>query len=134
MSFPTRRAAVLAVVFFTVAAAACSGGGSDDAEVPEASASLRVLAGTVEVQPPSADFGLAVDGQALEEGYTIRTGVDGRAAIEYFDGSITRLDENTIFTIVTLVDGGDGSKVIVGEQSEGSTYNRVTELTDSASR
>ena len=136
VSLVKQRGAVLAIALFTFSAAACSGGGSGDPGVPVASASLRVLAGTVEVQPPSADFGLAVDGQALEEGFTIRTGADGRAAIEYFDGSITRLDENTTFKIVTLqiLDNDDQSKVIEGEQSEGSTYSRVTELTDSASR
>jgi len=130
-----RRFASTLVVLLVLATAACSGGGPAT-EVPEATAALRVLAGTVEVQPPSAEFSLAVDGQTVEEGFTIRTGADGRAAIEYFDGSITRLDENTTFTIVTLriLDNDDQSKVIEGEQSEGSTYSRVTTLTDSASR
>ena len=130
-----RRGLVVTVALLALAAAACSGG-SGDSPVPEASAALRVLAGMVEVRPPSADFAAALDGQALQEGFTIRTGADGRAAIEYFDGSVTRLDENTTFTIVTLqiLDNADRSKVIEGEQSSGSTYNRVTELTDSASR
>ena len=30
------------------------------------------------------------DGTSLREGDTVRTGPDGRASIEYFDGSLTR--------------------------------------------
>ena len=109
---PASRRSSLAVALVAFAAAACSGGGSGDAEVSEVTASLRVLGGTVEVQPPSADFTGGVDGQPLNAGFTIRTGADGRAAIEYFDGSITRLDENTTFTIVTLqiLDNEDQSR------------------------
>jgi len=130
-----RRGFFVGVALLVIAVAGCSGG-SDKADGLEETASLRILAGTVEVQPPSADFSIAVDGQALEEGFTIRTAADGRAVIEYFDGSVTRLDQNTTFTIVTLriLDNEDQSKVIEGEQTSGNTYSRVTELTDSASR
>jgi hypothetical protein len=127
-----RRFILLGVVVLVVAAAACARSSSGTAETAE----LRILAGTVEVAIGDADFAAAVDGQVLEAGHTVRTGADGRAAIEYFDGSVTRLDHDTTFTINTLetLDNEDGSKVIEGDQAEGSTYNRVVSLTDSASR
>lgn len=127
-----RKLSAVGLVLFLVTAAACarSSGGT------EATAELRILAGTVEVQVGSADFSPATEGQVLQAGYTIRTGTDGRAAIEYFDGSVTRLDHDTTFTITTLeiLDNADESKVIEGEQESGSTYSRVVTLTDSASR
>ncbi|MEX0827118.1 MAG: FecR domain-containing protein [Acidimicrobiia bacterium] len=114
------------------ALAACG----DDSGSSVPSATLRVHAGTVEVSFDGATFAAATDGQALTEGATVRTGADGRAAIEYFDGSVTRLDHGTTFKIVTLqiLDNDAQSKVIEGEQTSGNTYNRVTALTDAASR
>ncbi|MEX0826847.1 MAG: FecR domain-containing protein [Acidimicrobiia bacterium] len=96
---------------------------------------MRVFAGSVEVGT-DGQFAAGSDGQTISEGDTVRTGADGRAAIEYFDGSVTRLDHNTNFTIVTLqiLDNDQGSTVIEGDQESGNTYNRVTELTDSESR
>jgi hypothetical protein len=128
-----RRFSLVGLVLLVVAAAGCARSSSDStAETAE----LRILAGSVEVAVGSGDFGAATDGQVLEAGYTVRTGTDGRAAIEYFDGSVTRLDHDTTFTITTLetLDNEDGSKVIEGEQANGSTYTRVVSLTDSASR
>lgn len=98
-------------------------------------ATLRVFAGSVEVGA-DGQFAAGSDGQTVSEGDTVRTGADGRAAIEYFDGSVTRLDHSTSFTIVTLqiLGNDEGSTVIEGDQGSGNTYNRVTELTDSESR
>jgi len=116
-----------------VVLAACNSGGGGSAGP---SATLDIHAGVVEVSTDDVTFTAATDGQALTEGTTIRTGADGRAAIAYFDGSVTRLDHSTTFKIVTLqiLDNDEQSKVIEGEQTSGNTYNRVTELTDSASR
>jgi len=126
----TRWAAVL--VLALLMSAACSSGGGTEDTVPFAT--LHVLAGAVEVQPGSADFGAAVDGQELVEGSTVRTGPDGRATIEYADGSLTRLDHDTLFTVVSLraIDGGAGN--IEGDQASGSSYHRVVELTATGSR
>jgi hypothetical protein len=100
-------------------------------------ATLRVVGGTVDVQAMGSDaFESATDGQSLHEGDTVRTGPDGRASITYFDDSVTRLDYDSTYTLTTLetLDNEDESKVIVGEQEEGNSYNRVAELTDSESR
>lgn len=116
-----------------LAIAAC-GGGSGEPEPSVQVATLEILSGSVEVGAEGA-FSPGTEGQELHEGDTVRTGPDGRAAIGYFDGSVTRLDRNTSFTIVTLqILGESGSTTIEGEQDSGNTYNRVAELTDSESR
>jgi PKD repeat protein len=99
-------------------------------------ATLRLLGGQVAVQRGSGVFETGEDGTSLREGDTVRTGPDGRAAIEYFDGSLTRLDFDTSFTLVTLETLGDAttSRVIVSSQAEGNSFHRVAELTDAQSR
>src|ERR671918_666601 len=55
------------------------------------------------------------------------------ATLDVLDGSVTRLDFDTEFTLEELTSQGS-SKDIVGTQSGGNTFNRVTHLTDSQSR
>lgn len=99
-------------------------------------ATLHPLEGTVEVQAGRGAFAPGEEGQTLQAGDTVRTGADGRAEIEYFDGSITRLDVDTTFTLRELASFPDepNSKVIDAEQAEGRTFERITEITDSQSR
>jgi PKD repeat protein len=99
-------------------------------------ATLRILDGHVAIQRGSGAFETGEDGTSLREGDTVRTGPDGRASIEYFDGSLTRLDFDTSFTLVTLETLGDpaASRVIESSQAEGNSYHRVAELTDAQSR
>jgi PKD repeat protein len=100
-------------------------------------ATLRLLGGEVAVQhgddasPQPGD-----DGGSLREGDIVRTGPDGRASIEYFDGSLTRLDHDSTFSLVTLetLHNAAGSKTIIGDQAAGNSYHVVTELTDEQSR
>jgi len=129
----TRQILIGLIGALALAIAAC-GGGSGEPEPSIQVATLDILAGSVEVGS-TGSFSPGADGQELHEGETVRTGADGRAAIEYFDGSVTRLDHDTSFTIVTLqIIGESGTTVIEGEQNSGNTYNRVTELTDAESR
>lgn len=100
-------------------------------------ATLHLFGGTVDVrQGGSGDFQPATEGASLHEGDTVRTGPAGRAYIVYFDGSLTRLDYDTTFTLVTLetLNNASDSKVIEGKQGEGSSFHRVAELTDAESR
>lgn len=126
--------AVFVLALFLVGAVLIFSGGTAAAKQ---FATLRVVGGTVDVQARGSDtFGSATDGQSLHEGDTVRTGPDGRAWIDYFDESVTRLDYDSTFTLTTLetLDNQDASKVIQGEQHQGNSYNRVAELTDSESR
>lgn len=99
-------------------------------------ATLEIYEGSVAVSTAGGEFVPAVSGQAVAVGDTVRTGGDGRAAIGYFDGSVTRLDHDTTFTVTRLETPAEvpGSKVIEGSQSAGRTYNRVVTITDSMSR
>src|SRR5919108_896618 len=99
-------------------------------------ATFHLQEGTVEIQRAGQGaFDEAAEGQTLREGDVIRTGLDGRAEIEYFDGSITRLDYNTTFTIVALEDQAEtGTTVIEADQASGGTFSRVVELSGSDSR
>jgi len=116
-----------------VSVAACSDGPtSTSPAVP--TATVHVLSGPVEIRTGSGDFTGAIDGQAVSPGDTVATGATGRAVIEYQDGSVTRLDGDTTFTIAMLEALDSGGTVVEGEQHSGNTYHRVVEITDSASR
>ena len=99
-------------------------------------ATLRILGGQVEVQHASGAIEPGHGGEALREGDTVRTGADGLALIEFFEGSQTRIDNDTSFEFTELATIRDValSKVIVGEQLQGKSYNHVVELTDPESR
>lgn len=99
-------------------------------------ATLGVIEGTVEVRRGEGAYVAGREGQTLQAGDAVRTGFDGRAEIEYFDGSLTRLDGDTTFTLRELASMPDepDSKLIEAEQAEGRTFERVTEITDSQSR
>ena len=139
MSEKTRRGleisitAVFVLALLLVGAVLIFSGGTASAKQ---FATLRLLGGQVAVQRGSGAFETGEDGMSLREGDTVRTGPDGRASIEYFDGSLTRLDFDTSFTLVTLETLGDAaaSKVIESSQAEGNSYHRVAELTDARSR
>src|SRR3990170_1825609 len=104
---------------------------ADDAP-PVITATLRVLDQPVEVVV-AGDPVPATDGRNLEAGDTVRTGPGGRAAIEYSDGSVTRLDHDTEFTVVTL--GPDaGPRVIESVQVSGNSYHRVAGVYETGSR
>ncbi|HYU57382.1 MAG TPA: PKD domain-containing protein, partial [Actinomycetota bacterium] len=111
-------------------------GGPDQARAKQF-ATLDVLEGTVDVSQGGGAFSEGRDGQSLGEGDVVRTGPQGRAEIEYFDGSMTRLDWSTTFTLEELatLDNAARSKRIVGAQGAGGkTWSRVSRLTDSQSR
>ena len=108
-------------------AAGCSG--NDGPTTESRSATLRVLQGEVEVGGTAG-----VDGQVLTVGDVVHTATGGRAAIEWFDGSVTRLEENTEFTLAVIEELPGGGLVGEGEQTSGSTFHRVTDLTEAGSR
>jgi FecR protein len=100
-------------------------------------ATLHPIEGEVDVQRGGdGQFRPGSEGATLREGDVVRTGPDGRAEIEYFDGSLTRLDQGTTFVLKELASIPDvpGSKLIEGEQATGRTFQRIVELTDSESR
>jgi hypothetical protein len=97
-------------------------------------ATLELMSGSAELRRGETDFRRAADGAGLQPGDTIRTPPDGRVTIRYFDGSVTRLDYGTTFTIQELANEPDGTKVVDALQTSGSTFHRVAELSGSESR
>ena len=126
------RFVVVATLGLALVVAACSG--NDGTDTTDEGATLRILAGTVEVSAAGAGFTPGADGQALTAGDAVRTLTGGRAAIEWFDGSVTRLDSDTTFTLGVVESLPGGDPVIEGEQDSGATYNRVASLTEAGSR
>jgi streptogramin lyase len=97
-------------------------------------AHLQVFSRLVQVQAhrrgPSVD---GRTGERLAAGDVVRTDAGGRAEIDYFDGSLTRLDGGTTFDIERLV-GPVSHKQIGLRVHEGRTWNRVRKLTSTDSR
>jgi hypothetical protein len=100
-------------------------------------ATLHPLQGQVEVQRFGAgSFSPGSDGEALRAADTVRTGPDGIAEIEYFDGSLTRLANDTTFTLRELssLPGSADSRIIKTHQGEGQTFHRIENIADARSR
>ncbi|MGH9025386.1 MAG: FecR domain-containing protein [Acidimicrobiia bacterium] len=124
----TRRRVAALVAAGTFTFVACSGGGDDDGPLAE----LRPEEQKVEVAAEEGSFREGENDQALAAGNTVRTNDTGRAQIDYSDGSLTRLDFDTIYTVVELSDD-EGQRRVEGELGPGQSWNRVQELSESDS-
>jgi len=65
--------------------------------------------------------------QKIKTGDTVQTDATGFAEIGFPDGSITRLDNNTVFTLEKL-STQTGAREVEGTVSAGQTWNRVQKL------
>jgi hypothetical protein len=128
-----RRRFVLAGVGIVVVAAVAvmvTSRSSDD----EPLARLAVLDRSVNVRPSSiAAFGPASTGRPLSVGDTIRTDRQGRAQVDYTDGSLTRLDRATTFVVEELA-RADRPAALRVRVDLGRTWNEVADLTTSGER
>ena len=96
-------------------------------------ANLKITVDSVQIkQKGKATFVDAKDGQALKQGDTVKTDADGRAEIDYTDGSITRLAGSTIFTISKLTNERGGRQT-QGTLSVGETWNRAAKVSETGS-
>jgi ferric-dicitrate binding protein FerR (iron transport regulator) len=92
-------------------------------------AALTVLVGAVQVERSgTSSFTPAKTGRLLSTGDEVRTGEDGRAAITFPDGTITRLDSSTSLTIKALARATGGGLQVDLEQDAGKTWNNVKQL------
>lgn len=118
--------AVLAVLSVIVAAVVVS------RQQDKPLAELRIRDRQVSVKA-QRDFVPGVEGQALDRGDAVRTNEDGQAQVDFFDGSITRLDASTTFVVRELEDGPQGRTISL-RLDAGRTWNRVERLTSSEDR
>ena len=96
--------------------------------------------GTLTVESPgvtvlkkgSSDFTKGKTDQKVGIGDTIQTDASGLVQIAFKDGSLTRLDHDTIFTLDKLVNT-TGKRQVEGTVSAGQTWNRVQKLSESES-
>ena len=96
-------------------------------------ANLKITADNVQIkQKGKSTFVDAKDGQALKQGDTVKTDADGRAEIDYTDGSITRLAGRPIFTISKLTNERGGRQT-QGTLSVGETWNRAAKVSETGS-
>jgi hypothetical protein len=110
-------------------------GGIAGASVPSAAtlANLKVTADNVTVKPKgSSDFVAAKNGQVLKQGDTVKTDADGRAEIDYTDGSLTRLSGSTVFTISKLTNERGGRQT-QGTLLIGEAWNRAAKVSETGS-
>lgn len=113
-------ASSLAVVAAPAGAQASSGSGTLSVEAP----------GVTVLKKGASRFTRARANQKIKTGDTVQTDATGLAEIAFKDGSLTRLDHNTVFTLEKLVDE-TGRRQVEGTVSAGQTWNRVQQLSES---
>jgi hypothetical protein len=69
---------------------------------------------------------------AVKAGDVVRTSDSGVGQIDYGDGSVTRLDSNTVFTVDELL--ATGKRVVRASLSEGRVWSKVNKLSGSDDR
>lgn len=144
-----RTRLVIAAVVVTLIASGCTSGASPeeiaaleraaalrDMEIAasEAAAALRdvadvgILADAVSVRASEASAFVPVDdGTSLDVGDAVQTDEDGRAQLTYGDGSLTRIDADSTFEIVSLAPQPLKAQL---KLDAGRVWNRVQDLTE----
>jgi hypothetical protein len=121
----TTISALVASSLFLVAPA-----GAQSNKKKQPTGTLTVQATNVTVLEKGATkFTKAKRNQKISIGDTIQTDAAGLAEVEFSDGSLTRLDHNTIFTLDALVQK-TGRRQVEGTVSAGQTWNRVQKLSE----
>ena len=105
---------------------------SSPSPIPECT--LSILNGTVEVQEPgSGNWEQAVNGMSLITGTYVRTAVESRAMLTFFEGSTITLDSDTSIEIRHLDFNEKQSTTIILKQWLGRTWSRVVKMVESGS-
>jgi ferric-dicitrate binding protein FerR (iron transport regulator) len=98
-----------------------------------APAQLRIRQDAIATKHGSSDFTAALEGEDLGSGDAVRSDPSGQAQIEFFDGSIVRMDGDTNVTLRTIEDRTEGRRILL-VMGAGRTWNRVAELTSTQDR
>lgn len=88
--------------------------------------------GVTVLKQGATTFTKAKSKQKVSTGDTVQTDPTGLAQITFPDGSLTRLDHDTVFTLEKLVTK-TGRRQVEGTVSAGQTWNRVQKLTETES-
>src|SRR5690242_1103843 len=107
--------------------------GSRQPAVASGAATLTIFKGSVNLLPTGVQASHpGVTGELLAQGERVTTGPATWAALNFPDGSITRLDSNTQITISTLIQGTGGGWNVQLNQTLGKSWNRVAQLVGGA--
>jgi hypothetical protein len=113
------------LAFGTIAITGVAAGAADSAL-----AHLKITADNVSIKKAGkTSFVAAKDGMALKQGDTIKTDATGLAEIDYTDGSLTRLANNTVYKLTVLTDE-QGGRQTTGTLSVGQTWQRAAKQTE----
>jgi hypothetical protein len=97
-------------------------------------ATLTILAGQVQVQPPTGAFAAARDGQTVAVGSRVRTGAGSRAVLTFFDGSTATLDPDTEISLDRIESSGNQGGLLTGVGlAVGRVWAQVTSLVERGS-
>ncbi len=99
----------------------------------DAPAQLRIRQDAIQVKHGSSEFTAALEGDDLGTGDEVRSDPSGQAQVEFFDGSVVRMDGDTHVTLRDVVDRTEGRQILLG-MGAGRTWNRVVELTSTQDR
>ena len=100
---------------------------------PDNVGTAREIRSAVEVKSGAGRFQPVAEHPAVSKGDVVRTNDEGLGTIDYGDGSVTRLDSNTVFEVDELLTSGT-RRVVRASLSEGRVWNRVKKLTSSGDR
>lgn len=100
---------------------------SDPRDDAPATTTVTPIDQGVEVQLGGAEFVTITEPTELAAGDVVRTDGSGFAEIDYPDGSITRLDVNTEFEVVSITDDA-GTATTRANLTTGRVWNRVQDL------
>ncbi len=99
----------------------------------KALAELRIHEDAVDARTEGGDFRKGVEGQGLAASDAVRTDDEGQAQIDFFDGSLIRLDSDSTLVIDALLNASSGQRFLL-EQEGGRTWHRVEQLSGSQDR
>ena len=126
-----RTLSVLVVGLLTIGTIAITGVAAGAADT--ALANLKITADNVSIKKAGkTSFVAAKDGMALKQGDTIKTDATGLAEIDYSDGSLTRLSNNTVYTL-TVLTNNKGGRQTQGTLSVGQTWQRAAKVSETGS-
>ena len=116
-----------ALLVVGLVAAACSSSPSSTGKLKVSSTHVRTS--DTSGGSPSVE---AHTGESIAPGQLLATDATGLGQVNYPDGSLTRLDSNTTFKVVSLTSNSGGRQAL-GAVTVGKVWNRVTKLSRSGS-
>lgn len=119
---------VLAAVIVVLLIGGATGGYFALNALAQGSATVVVFTGTLSLQKSgNSSRAPAHTGDQVRGGDRLETGAASRAAVNFPDGSIARMDASSVLVLTAITKSGGGWNVVL-QQAAGKTWNRVAQL------